>query len=39
MTQFTSHKLNVLTTVGRFLYGTWPTHSQLVGLHRRLRKS
>lgn len=36
---FTSPILNAIATVGRYMYGHWPSHAQLVCLHRRLRRA
>lgn len=36
---YTTPILNTLVCLHRWMYGKYPTHSQLVHLHRKLRKS
>lgn len=36
---YTSHRLNAVHTIARFMFGRWPTKSQMVGVHRKLIRS
>lgn len=38
MMPYTSPRLNAIVTIARFMFGRFPTHSQQVGLYRKLIK-